>query len=227
MDKHSEMEVKFNASQVGTGDVHQWLSQKSNIEVYRKVGGLDHYWKQGGSVVRHRHDSERRLSVFTVKQRKTMGSTMDRHEIDIPLDPSVTPEDAEAFLKMTGWTRLFSIDKMSHIWNVVDRKSGVKLCVALYDVWPYEKVKIIFPDAALRRIKENAPAVRSGGRGPGKRRFMEIEIEKDEPLAPSDGVTLLKAWTKSAQESLDLTEPLNQSLFEIYRPRSPEETAGC
>lgn len=208
MDKHSELEVKFETD-ISVADVTSWLMGE-NVERYHKVDGFDTYYIQGNNVVRHRCDGRRKLSVLTVKQRKSADSIQDRHEVDLPQDPSVTAADVQAFMKLTGWEPLFTIEKTSYIYHV--KQGQAHICVALYDVWP---VKPSFLVTTGGKIPMNI-------RGP-KRRFLEIEVEKDSDVSDEMGQVLLNTWVDSAQgmfSDKSLVGPLNESLLEMYRPDS-------
>lgn len=208
MDKHSELEVKFETD-ITVADVTAWLMGE-NVERYHKVDGFDTYYTQGNNVVRHRCDGTRKLSVLTVKQRKSSDSIQDRHEVDLPQDLSVTAADVKAFMKMTGWEPLFTIDKTSYIYHI--KQGEAHICVALYDVWPVQPGFMVTGGGRI-------PMTMRGER----RRFLEIEIEKDSDVSEETGQALLNQWTDSARgmfAAMRLEGPLNESLLEMYRPDS-------
>lgn len=184
------------------------LGQHS-VRSYVVVSGTDTYYELSGNVVRLRTDGSNRTSVLTVKVRKSKDSIADRHEVDLPLDPSVRSYDAIAFLELGGWKRLFSIEKTSFIWHLEPNLLGGGdhgVCIALYDVYD-----------------TNQPE-HDGGTD----RFLEIEIEKNSRCTHERSVEALAGWVKELQAALQLGEPLNQSLLEMYRPK-PDPTAciGC
>jgi len=197
MDKHCEIEAKFRADNIGVAEFLKYLTNNHVLQLqgYKVVAGTDTYYTQGDSVVRHRHDGRRDTSVFTVKRRKSTTSIKDRHEIDLPLDASVTIKDARAFLRMTGWVESFSIEKCSYIAHV--KKDSHTACLALYDVW----------DMNLPEHEQ------------GSNRFLEVEIEKDSSCSPEQAEAILDTWIDDMREALDLNAPLNESLYEIYAPK--------
>lgn len=215
-DKRSEVEAKFDASNVGVTDFIKYVANVSesgfaHLEKYKQVGGDDTYYQQGENFLRHRYDGQRRLSIFTVKQRKSTESISDRHEIDLPLALDVDPDTAAAFLKMTGWKPVFTIHKMSYIahmsvhqqFNAI--RGGYVACLALYDVCDANQ-----PEHDM-----------------GWERYLEVEIEKESEITHENALIELKLWVKKLQAAFSLGEPMNKSLFEIYGPKPkllPEAT---
>lgn len=212
-DRRSEVEAKFDGTKVNVTDFVKYVADVSasgfaHLDKYKQVDGDDTYYQQGENFLRHRYDGQRRLSIFTVKQRKSAESISDRHEIDLPLDLEVDPDTAAAFLKMTGWKPVFTIHKMSYIAHMSvaqqfnAERGGYVACLALYDVCDARQ-----PEHDM-----------------GWERYLEVEIEKD-----SDGITHENAlielglWVKKLQAAFALGEPMNKSLFEIYRdPPRPD-----
>ncbi len=200
MDPHSELEVKFAADAVDPNDLFTWLDAR-DVRRYHVVDGFDTYYRRGEHIVRHRCDGTKKLSVMTTKTRKSQESLTDRNEVDLPQDATVSAHDVGVFLARTGWEPEFTIDKTSYIAHV--HIGGAHICVALYDVFPRDRS---YPD----------------------RRFLEIEIEKDSLLTPDQGAVVLEQWTRSARESLALGDPLNESLYEMYRPQpKSEQVSRC
>ncbi len=190
MDKHSEMEVKFRADGVTVEDVNA-IFDMVDVSSYKKVGGYDRYYTQGDNIVRHRCDGLKKTSILTVKSRKQAESITDRHEIDMPIGLNVPEEDVTAFLAMTGWKLDFEIYKMSYIWHL--HSENYSVCIALYDVWPEKAVL--------------------------GQRYLEVEIEKDSVCTDEQGLEYLAEWQEVFQFSLDLDNPLNKSLYELYSPK--------
>lgn len=195
MDQHSEVEAKFDAAHLTPGAIHKALDDDGTAEKvrsYKRVGGWDRYYEQGGRFLRHRCDGMRKTSVLTVKERKSSSSIQDRHEVDMPIAEQVPADDVTAFLTMTGWKLHFEISKMSYIWHF--QASDYVACIALYDVWQGHKATA--------------------------RRFLEIEIEKDSNCTHAAAKTILEGWITWARQALRLDVPLNESLFEIYAPKT-------
>jgi len=199
MDNHSEIEAKFRADTVSLGDFLGFMAVHYGFKKYKVVSGTDVYHTRGEDVVRHRYDGEKALSTLTVKKRKSAESIADRHEVDLPLRDDVQVRDVKAFLKLTGWEPLFSIEKTSYIAHV--QMGAHVACLALYDVW------------AL-----NAPEHEQGSN-----RFLEVEIEKDSSCTPEEAERFLQQWIEEIRGEFNLGDPSNQSLFEIYSPKAEEK----
>lgn len=195
MDNHSEIEAKFRADKVTLKDFLAFMADHYGFKKYKVVSGVDTYYTRDDHVVRHRYDGDKSVSTLTVKKRKSASSISDRHEVDLPLRDDVQIRDVKAFLKLTGWEPLFSIEKTSYIAHV-DRGAHVA-CLALYDVW----------DLQLPEHETGAD------------RFLEVEIEKDSSCSPEVANSVLVEWIKVLREHLHLEAPLNESLFELYAPK--------
>lgn len=207
-DKLSEVEAKFDGSNINVTDFIKYVADVSqsgfaHLEKYKQVDGDDTYYQQGENFLRHRYDGQRRLSIFTVKQRKSKESISDRHEIDLPLSLEVDPETAAAFLKMTGWKPVFTIHKMSYIAHMKvaqqfnAERGGYVACLALYDVCDARQ-----PEHDM-----------------GWERYLEVEIEKDSDISHENALIELGLWVKKLRAAFSLGEPMNKSLFEIYGPK--------
>lgn len=192
----SEIEVKFEAPGLSREDFMNFMTTNfyGGIREYKKVAGWDDYYVQGENVVRHRCDGRKKRSTLTVKRRKSEDSISDRHEVDLPVGDKVPASDVSAFLKMSGWKLLFTIEKESFIY-LYELPSGTKVCVALYDVWR--------PGQHRDKLS---------------RRFLEIEIEKDSKIDIETARQILDDWTTVFKKKLKLAKPLNSSLYEMYAP---------
>ena len=201
MDIKSEVELKFAADSVMKQKfmevIHQLYDAKAPTFAYKTVSGTDKYYRNAaGTKLRHRCDGSRKTSVLTWKDRKSDASIADRHEIDLPIDPSVQGgELVDAFLTATGWNLHFSIFKISYIFHVED-VTGARFCIALYDVYKDEYDEYDKP-----------------------RRFLEIEVEKDNSFSPEIAMVKLHEQAMWLIGAFGLGEPLNQSLAEIYAPK--------
>jgi adenylate cyclase class IV len=198
MDQHSEVEAKFLATEITPEQILMYIADNSariSFEGYKDVQGWDTYWRQGDRMVRHRFDGKRRTSVLTCKERKSEEHVQDRHEVDMYIREDLVPADVSAFLKMAGFESFFTIEKRSYIYHLRHPYSG-HACLALYDVWGDGKT---YPDA----------------------RFLEVEIEKDNAQFDAKGaMNALSWWVQELQAVFPtLTQPMNQSLFELYAPK--------
>lgn len=190
---HNEIEVKFQADHVDVRDFKRYFNDDLEASV-KHVIGPDTYWSKDEDVVRHRIDSERG-SEITVKRRKSLSSTKDREEIDLPFGPNskVTPDDIDAWLRALHFTELFSLTKEA--WIVTTKLTpNVNGCFVIYEVWLSET-----PNQ--------------------KRRFIEIEIEKGSNITVETAKRHLNTWAQKLQSQFKLQDPLNQSLYEIYSGR--------
>jgi hypothetical protein len=202
--EQSEVEAKFRAPHLQIPEVWQFIADncgRFQIERFKEVAGDDCYYRQGSRVLRHRYDGQRRVSILTVKERKSETSIADRHEIDLPIREDQSPETVRDFLLMTGWERLFAISKNSFIWHLRPRygagATGPLACLAVYDV-----------------LDQSLPEHEAGWD-----RYVEIEIEKDAGITHQTALTELGLWVQELRVFLNLGEPINQSLQEIYAPK--------
>lgn len=197
MNKYSEVEIKLDAEGLSPHDFIEFISKTSpNIELFKSLEGTDTFFKKEDDVVRHRCDGTFRESTLTVKKRKSKNSIVDRHEIDMPIKPSVPPEDVQAFLKLAGWKEEFRIFKKYYIFVVNgvydsgNKPESYKACIALYDVWKTNKEKC---------------------------RFLEVEIEKESNCTVESGKKILDWWAIELKKLLPEGKPLNKSLYEIFK----------
>lgn len=217
MDELSEVESKFSADGIEAKDLFESLSSligdnATDITHYKTVSGWDKYYQQGSNWLRHRCDGDRKTSVLTCKVRKSAGSITDRHEVDMPIQEAVSSDTVEAFLKLSGWKLGFEIQKTSYIFHLATPTH--KVCVALYDVWQENEVRLRLPGGfeVFTVAKEKTEP----------RRFLEVEIEKDSACTHDQALEYLKSWVQYFQMVFALDEPLNESLFEMYRPKTAE-----
>jgi adenylate cyclase class IV len=189
MDTTCEIEAKFSADGVPVVQVMTFATNKKHLALkdYRVVEGVDQYWGRGDHVVRLRIDGPGDCTL-TVKQRKSANQILERHEVDLPLQPGVPSPNVERFLELSGWERLFTISKTSHIWRFQYADHAILL--ALYDVFS----------------------------GKTRRRFMEVEVDKDSACSKAHAHTVLKNWISSLQTEFGFKSPLNKSLLELYGP---------
>jgi hypothetical protein len=186
MDKHSELELKYEACHVTEMAFQLWCVQHHPV-AYQATSFPDHYYRRGTSVVRHRMSGG--AGELTTKQRKSEDSVTDRIEIDLKFSHDTTENDVKAFIKATGWQHEVSLHKhFSHVYWF--KHAAAKLALSLYEV-------------------EEVPAGRIS-------RMLEIEIEKDSNITDVEANALLKMWSSVLTEDFDLGMPLDRSLYEIY-----------
>lgn len=205
MDRHSEVEAKFDASKVSLKDYHDLVASLSGedvtqkvvrIDAYKAVKGTDTYYDLNGSILRYRQ-GDMPGGELTYKQRKSDKSIADRVEINLPFTGKVDPGDVHTMIDYLGGKVVFRIDKVSYIYHVagVMPTSGIPgyvAVLALYDVADED----------------------------GKtRRFLEVEIEASSPCSVETGRRALDRWVKIIKNRLKVTGPINASLFEIYSKR--------
>jgi hypothetical protein len=206
VERYSEIEAKFSAESV---EPHQLLAFASEIKsdsVLKPYGyeisgaiivkGYDVYYGQGKSVLRVRCDGEgdKATICITTKTRKSKADLLDRNEVDVWLRKDTRPEDIETFLDRTGWKALFTINKYYTVFHLKSSSGpGNIICLALYDT--------------------------HDGNPENKKRFLEVEVERDSVCTSAQGRAILKKWISSVRARFGLGEPSNQSLFELYMPK--------
>lgn len=189
--RHTELEYKFEADHVHSGIfVPEMMGDRPNLYEQKKTFD-DVYYKCGEHVVRHRHA---RGGELTVKERKSQDSIMDRVEVNLCFSPKTNQEDVEAFLKLTGYERMFAVRKhYVHIFEFHREDYEVEVC--LYSV---------------SRVDEWGES--------NYRKFVEVEIKRN-PGSDYEDYRIkgaLESWRKYLQSKFKLGEPLNESLLEIY-----------
>lgn len=186
IDQHNEIERKINAGGVRVSDFRDWCEQRKPVQ-YVYVHSPDYYYRQGENVVRHRVNSEESHEL-TVKRRSSTKSTFDRLEIDLKFAATTKASDVEAFLKATGWTLEFKLEKKADIFWF--KEGNTHLTVVIYDVFCGEHKM---------------------------RRFIEVEAEKGSDVTVDHAKKRVNAWIKDICADFAISnEPLNDSLYEIY-----------
>lgn len=199
--KHDEVEVKFEASGLDWLRLQHWFitNERLRWDNWKPAVGSDAYWRCAGSStpVRLRFDNATNSAELTVKVRKSDASILERHEVNLALQPSVALDSARAFLKLAGWSEEFEVQKVSDILRV--SAGAEKYCVALYDVW----------------LSSRPTSTR--------RRFLEIELETaTDPL----GVARLRALAEEVRAHFDLQPAVNYSLYEYFSKVAAGELPG-
>jgi hypothetical protein len=195
MDQLSEVEIKLDATGLDPRAFMAFVvSQDVHLERVKIIQGKDTFYRKENDVVRYRCDGQERISFLTVKKRKSASSILDRIEVDVPLKEGTPPETVEAFFEVSGWTKEFSINKDYHFFNVdgvSDSGAHYKACIAMYDVW--------------------------GKSSSNKKRFLEVEIERESDCSSYEAVKILNEWLVNIKKSLlPDAKPLNLSLYEFY-----------
>lgn len=187
MDRHSEIEMKFQADQV-SADEYERFMLNMKARNYHLVDGVDTFYRFGSRVLRFRNgDGWRGL---TIKQRKSTTSIIDRVEIDLEIGDSANEGDVEALIHHLGGVREFSIRKLSRIWRVPSAfEVPHEATFALYDVYVNGMV-----DA----------------------RYLEVEIERDNECTPEQARKALDKWETVVKNTFKVVGPMNRGLYEIY-----------
>ena len=197
MDKHSEVEAKFEANDLQVDQIQEWISNQSFKSEYEHVSGVDTFIKIGSKTIRVRNDysftNSRKSTCLTVKQRKNQTSMLDRKEVDVFLSSQSSAEDAEALFKMLDGEIEFRLAKTYYVWMINSGKYVI--CLALYDVQK-------FIGNSLSDSKE---------------RFLEVEIERHSACTEDEGKQELSHWINILQKQFALKQPVNYSLHERYK----------
>lgn len=184
----NEIEVKFAAPDVEPKAFCKWAMQ-FDPQRYERTKGTDVYYQREDKILRHRYQHTNSLQELTVKQRKSIYSTVDRIEIDLHLDRN-SPEEVTQFLKLTGWSPIFTLHKDNHVFWINCAKDYT-LVAAMYDV-------------KLSTSNEY-------------RKYIELEVAKGSKIGPPQAKFELKEWSKGLTSYLKIrNEPLNKSLYEIF-----------
>lgn len=185
MDPHSELELKWAADNVDIRDFLYLIILKKAYQ-YVHVARPDIYYKNGDSVVRHRHSEG--AGELTSKHRKSATSITDRVEIDLKFADGLSYRDVEAFLKSTNWSVNLELDKDAHVIWV--EENGVIVTLSIYKV--NTKGAYDF------------------------RTFIEVEVEKSNDITPTHALNVLHGWKDFLTVEFGLDKPLNSSLYEIF-----------
>jgi hypothetical protein len=124
-----------------------------------------------------------------------MTDTTDRVEIDLKFAPSVTHDDVTAFVLATGWEEVLVLHKhfSETYWF---KHGGAEISVSLYEV----------EDIKTKRVK----------------RMLEVEVEKGSAVTEEEALNLLTIWCDILAEDMELGEPLQDSLYEIFSGKKYE-----
>lgn len=195
--KHQEIEAKLDAEKVNIQEFKKFMSKLDN-EGNLHVKGPDGYYVQGDRVLRHRVDSKGGTQELTVKLRRSLTDIRDRLEIDLKFDDETSPHDVKEFLSCAGYTHAFTLVKDAHIfWINITPKTVATFVI--YDVWKEEKNRLT---GKTRKID--------------KKRFVEVEIEKNSAIKTETAKRHIRKWVKILQKKFKLKSPLNSSLYELY-----------
>lgn len=189
---HNEIESKYAAE--GTS-LENFLRFGIYLEPdrYAHVSGPDVYYEQGDNVVRHRHSGG--AGELTVKRRTTSRSTTNRREIDLKFSDGMVVADVEAFLLLSGWKKAFTIIKDCYIFWTRPDETRPQASIVMYDAWK----------------------LGDAGEEIDRRRFLEVEIEKENDLSAERAQVCLRSWCQYVTFSLNIDQkPLNDSLYELY-----------
>jgi len=188
--RHTELEVKFAADHVDWSEFREKMAG-SNPCSFESFAHDDVFYKRGDNIVRHRIKGDG-AGEMTVKHRKSEDSLLDRVEINLRFSTKVTTEDVDAFLLATGYERLFTLRKV--MVDVFDfRRDNFKIEAAMYDVARVDTYGLS-----------------------GQRRFLELEIKPGPDMSQDSAKEMLGHWSNWAIYHLELSAPLNLSLFENY-----------
>lgn len=207
MDKHSEVEAKFEADGLEVSQIQDFVDTEIHTlfaPKYEHVTGVDTFMKIGDKSVRVRNDysftHSRKSACLTVKQRKSKDSMLDRKEVDLFLASQSSGTDAEALFRMLGAEVEFRLMKTYHVWMIDDGKYVI--CLALYDV---QRLTNDTSGNAGRLAEEN-------------HRFLEVEIERHSTCTETEGKAELTRWIDRLQKQFTLEAPVNYSLYEKFKP---------
>ncbi len=135
--RHSELEIKIDASHIDRLKLFKWCNQKNPIEVVY-ASGPDDMYVNATNVIRHRFSADGKFNQLTVKKRKSKHSTLNRLEIDLDFEPETTVSDVSSFLLALGWKKSFTIIKNAWIF-VFDN-----VTVVYYNAYRKDKPNKIF-----------------------------------------------------------------------------------
>lgn len=216
MDRYSEVEAKFDATDVDEGCLHAFVNRMRHqggpdksvlkIDSYKVVVGTDTYFVLNGEPLRLRR-GDFPGGELTYKKRKSADSISNRVEINVRLsDRPQTEDDAVRLIEALGGKYDFTIEKTSRIWHLSGLHRGFpyKATLALYGVCPVTR---------LMRM----PLAQTA-------HFLEIEIESESNVTENEGEEILDLWVSSLKNGLGLGWPMNKSLYEMYTTIKKEES---
>lgn len=188
-DKYTELELKFDASNVKTEEFLEWCWSFKPTEFVLVQDAVDDYYSNGKYVQRLRHKGPGGIPELTTKLKRSEKSITDRLEVD--LKPNNSVEDIQEFIKAIGFKKEFSLVKEAHIFLLGNNKYPVT--IVLYDVFKMDKDdKVDF------------------------NRIIEVEIEKNTPdISNEAGKRHLRTWEEKIKAKFNLNR-ITKSLYEIY-----------
>lgn len=189
MNKHSELELKWNADHISARDFAVWMMRSFAVQRAEVFDGTDFYFRRDSSVLRYRVDHDTGMHELTTKQRKSADSIRDRVEVNIPLGKNVAQADVWALVGALGFESEIALRKNSHVFHVPC--GAFMVVVALYDVTVVGK--------------EHLP----------RHTFLEVEVEAN-LLPQSAAEQTLDSFAAALTEEFGLATPLNESLYEMY-----------
>lgn len=207
LSEHDEIERKLAADGVLLAKFMEFVVHRAptSIERFVHLSSPDYYYSAAdGKVLRHRVNPGQKHEL-TIKLRKSDQSTFDRREIDLHFSDETSPADVDAFVSLLGYQREFKLVKDCHIfWIRASEK--VTLTVVVYDAWREEAVEAwsAVEGTYKKRVER------------GRRRFIEVEAEKGSDVTVDTAKRHVSDWVKALRSELNLAEPLNESLYEIY-----------
>lgn len=193
-DLHTEIEYKFEADAVDIKTFLLWAFSKCPTQ-YETDTCPDVYYVRGKDSIRHRWTGGY-AGELTVKRRTSKKDLTSREEIDLFFDTvKTTIGDVGKFLCATGWERAFTLFKDAVHVFAFDAPKGGRVFVSIYEVEKFNE--------KTRKYS-------------GRRRFIEVEIEKGSSYDEFESKAILDTWKSYVQLELGVQEPMNKSLFEIY-----------
>lgn len=191
----NEIEIKLAADGVEIDDFIKFCIIKRPYK-YIEVTGTDYYYENAeGEVLRHRVDSAfPHRHELTAKKRKSESSIKDRQEVDARFAPDTSAQEVRELLLMIGFKEVFNITKTAYIFWIKRGKHNVS--VVIYDVYKNEDAKQL-----------------------DKRRLIEVEIEKGSDITVETARKNLQQWVDEIKGVFKVSEPMNESLYEIYGKR--------
>lgn len=212
----AELERKYSAEHVEFRAFSTWIQSNRtqglyNIGVQRRVQGEDHFFRRGNHVVRYRFGYNNNYNAFTVKVRTSNDSIENRHEVDLLLHAKVDLSTVTEFMRLTGYKWEFSLWKDALIFDIDDTYNKVKVFPVIYDVARISGY-LSTKDDHVRRLPVPSLDLST------KRRFIEVEVEKDPTITINLAKATLDIWDQEIRKGLVLEPALNLSLYENYSP---------